>query len=249
MRYVKAIAVLLGVGMLVTGQQSFAEQVVMLDTGTKPTVSVLAKQPFLVEFAVGKVYRIDGRNGIDWMVDPDRDVMKDLGKVVVEPITNKPFTLMVTRDDGRTFELGINPVTKGGSEHLVLKSALVGDYQSVSEDPIVSKNLVSAKSRDKTIRVLIEAMANNKPAKGFTRTTSDNRVSLWKEATVIETSLWKGMGLTGKVWTLTNTSNQEMTLDEREFYFEQVAAVAIVKPVLQPKESTRVLMVMETGNK
>jgi hypothetical protein len=226
-----------------------AEQVVMLDTGSTPNVSITAKHPFLVEFAVGKVYRIDGRNGIDWTVDEETGVMKDLGKVVVEPITDKPFSLIVTRDDGRSFQLQLNPIKTGGSEHLVLKSALASDSDTVLEDARLMNNLVNAKSRDKTIRMMVEAMAKDVKAKGFSQTKTEQVVSLWQEANVVETSIWKGMGIKGKVWMLTNVSGQEMTLDEREFYFDQVAAVAIVKPVLQPGESTKVLMVMETAKK
>ncbi len=232
--------------LIISSQTAIAESIVSLDTGSVPSATVTAGKPFLLEFATGSVHRIDGRNGIDWSIDEESGVMKDLGKVMIEPITDKPFTLLVTRDDGKSYQLEIKPVKNIGIEHLVLKSALTVSDDNTA-DPAVMRNLSKAQTRDKTIRLFIEAMANDKRAKGLTLTTVNTPVSLWLETHIVETRRVKGMGMSGKVWELTNISDQVMTLDEREFFFENTAAAAIQKLVLQPGEKTRILMVLESA--
>jgi hypothetical protein len=231
---------------IIASQSAIAESIVALDTGSVPSANVTAGKPFLLEFASGSVHRIDGRNGVDWTIDEENGVMKDIGKVIIEPMTEKPFTLLVTRDDGKSYQLEIKPVKNAGIEHIILKSALTG-IDDNNADPQVMRNLSKAQTRDKTIRLFIEAMANDKRAKGLTLTTVNKPVSLWLETNIVETRTVKGMGMSGKVWELTNISDQVMTLDEREFFFENTAAAAIQKSVLKPGEMTRILMVLESA--
>lgn len=221
-----------------------AKQVVSIDTGKVPAAEVTAGKPFLLEFASGTIYRVDGRNGVEWFVDEETGVMKDLGKVIIEPLTDKTFTLLVTRNDGKSYQIEVKPIKNLGNEHVVLKS-LIDANSEVDADPQVVKNLATAQSRDKTIRIFIESMATGKKAKGVSIATTNEAVNLWQEANITITHKAKGLGMTGQVWELTNISSAPMTLDEREFFFNGVSATAIHKPMLQPGEMTKIYMVME----
>jgi len=68
--------------------------------------------------------------------------------------------------------------------------------------------------------------------------------------------LWKGVrfelvrrmdltGLRGETYRLTNQSDKQIVMDEREFYRPDVQAVSITKPVLRAGESTAIYIISE----
>ena len=51
--------------------------------------------------------------------------------------------------------------------------------------------------------------------------------------------------LRGEAYLLTNTSDREIVMDEREFYRDGVQAVSVEQPVLGPNETTPVYVISE----
>jgi len=52
-------------------------------------------------------------------------------------------------------------------------------------------------------------------------------------------------GLRGEAYVLTNTSDKQIVMDEREFYRAGVQSVAVENLTLEPGQSTRVIVISE----
>lgn len=215
--------------------------------GNSKTVEVSKDNPLVIEFAMGKVHRIDGRVGVDWTMDSDEaslKAMQEIGKAIITPISDKPFSLLVTRDDKRTIRLNLEP-KKTGEQQLVL--SLNSDMMPLMQtiDPEVEKTFAKADSRDKLILAFLKVMAGNDGKAGFNKTNTNQKLSLWQETDITKIQTWHGRSLQGEVWLLKNQSEQSLTLDERDFYTDGISAIAISNPVIAPGQETRVFLVRE----
>ena len=70
-------------------------------------------------------------------------------------------------------------------------------------------------------------------------------IALWQEARFVLLSRHEAPGLVGETYELTNVSRERMVIDERELYRPGVLAVAVMRLVLAPGETTRVWVVTQ----
>lgn len=218
------------------------------DNGNSNSISVAKDNPVVIEFSRGKVHRIDGRMGMDWTMDTDEaslKAMQEIGKAIITPITDKPFSLLVTREDKQTFRIKLEPSKTGGEQHIVV--SVTSDIHPVimPVDLEVEKNFAKAESRDKLIMAFLKVMAGNESKSGFNKSNTTQKIALWQETDITKIQTWRGRSLQGEVWLLKNASEQTLTLDERNFYTDGVAAISISQAVLVPGQETRVYIVME----
>ena len=80
----------------------------------------------------------------------------------------------------------------------------------------------------------------------YTPIQSSRVMPLWDEVHFKREIVYSGDSLSGEVYWLTNLTNKEMRLEEREFRAikgNPIAAVAIDKHLLKPHESTEVFII------
>ncbi|MFO1388299.1 type-F conjugative transfer system secretin TraK [Cellvibrio sp.] len=100
-----------------------------------------------------------------------------------------------------------------------------------------------------SIKALMKAMALITPLDSYATLEVNKNVSLWTEADIVLTTQYKNNYLAGEVYRITNKTEQDMQLDEREFtkFGDSVAAVAIENQLLRSGESTRFFIVRKIG--
>lgn len=218
------------------------------ENGNSNSISVSKDNPVVIEFAKGKIHRIDGRIGADWTMDTDEaslKAMQEIGKAIITPVTDKPFTLLLTRDDKRTFRIKLEPSKTGAEQHIIVATNEDLIPVIVPIDPEIAKTFAKAESRDKLIMAFLKVMAGNESRSGFNKTATAQKITLWQETDITKIQVWSGRSLQGETWLVRNATEQTLTLDERNFYTDGVAAISINQAVLMPGQETRVYIVME----
>ena len=96
------------------------------------------------------------------------------------------------------------------------------------------------------IKRLVRDMARGAVPDGYLPAAEGREIPLWAEVRVVLVTRFDG-DFTGEVYQLTNVSDEEMRLDEREFaaLAADIKAVAIVEHTLAPQQSTRIYLVRE----
>jgi conjugal transfer pilus assembly protein TraK len=94
----------------------------------------------------------------------------------------------------------------------------------------------------------MRAMATGVIAEGYLPDYKREPVDLWNEAKVLRTARFQGE-LIGEIYEVTNVSGTPMQLAEHEFtrLGTEVAAVAIERHSLAPKQTSRVYVVQGKG--
>lgn len=203
-------------------------------------ISLCTESLSLVRVEGAKIIRGDGVQGTVTTSDPA--AIKETGNLLIAPITDKPFTYFVTDDMGRTWTLRVKPNKKMACESVLIKDVRNPYKVETSKD---NPAMLKATSRDAMIKSLIQAMYKESTPKDMTVSRVDNQVPWWKESRFIQKSIYKANGAIGKSYVLTNITNQQMVMDEREFFIDDVIAVSVESLQLAPGESTRVFIVFD----
>jgi len=218
--------------------EGHALQLVDVVDGQTVTVKVSSRDLTRISMADGgRINRVWGLE--DYMqVEPDREG----GQVFLRPapgMTARAFSFFVRDDHGATHTLLAVPVDMPSDTVLLRpKNRAAG----------VSTTGAATRAVPYTERIkrLVRAMARGAVPEGYMPSAEKREIPLWAEARIVLTARYSG-GLAGEVYQLTNISDEEMRLDEREFsrLATNIKAVAIVEHNLAPKQSTRVYLVRE----
>jgi len=165
-------------------------------------------------------------------VEPD----KTSGQLFVRVIGEKPFSLFVRADNGETYTLLAAP-TDIPAETVFLRPPYHSDQSGNSADralPFI-----------KRIERLMTALGGNALPEDYTPRAAAETIPLWEEVQLKRKTIYTGDTLTGEIYILTNLTQEEMQLDERELRLlpgHPVVAIAIDKHRLRAHESTDVFV-------
>lgn len=164
---------------------------------------------------------------------------KAAGVVYVRPLTSeKQISVFVTSASGATHELVLQPI-----DSMPLESILIKDPPSkrAKEGKTLAER---ASSMDVAVKRLILAMARGeKDSQEASFERFNIPLGLWNEARFVLVGKYRGFGMTGESYKLTNVSNSVMKLAEQEFYKPGVLAVSVDQMILKPSESTDVFVI------
>ncbi len=214
-----------------------AVQLIEVVSGQTATVKVSAKE--LTRIAMADGARIERVWGMDehMQVQPDADA----GQVFLRPVpgNTKAFSFFVRDDAGETYTLLALPVDMPSDTVLLRSGSRTATKASTSVG--AGENTTPHVQR---IKSLMRAMATGVIAEGYLPDYKREPVELWNEAKVLRTARFQGE-LLGEIYEVTNVSGTPMQLAEHEFtrLGTDVAAVAIERHSLAPKQTTRVYVV------
>lgn len=227
---------LLALVLLGLSLESHALQLVDVVDGQTVTVKVSGKD--LTRIAMADGSRIDRVWGLeDYMqVEPDREG----GQVFLRPapgLTARAFSFFVRDDQGATHTLLAVPVDMPSDTVLLRPKNRAAEVSNVATLAI---------PYTERIKNLVRALARGAVPEGYMPSVEEREITLWAEARIALTARYSGE-LMGEVYQLTNISDAEMRLDEREFarLATDIKAVAIVEHRLAPQQSTRLYLVRE----
>jgi len=211
---------------------ALALQVVDVVDGKTVPVKVSLKELNRISMADGA--RIDHIWGAEDRMRVEAD--KTSGQLFVRVIGAKPFSLFVRADNGETYTLLAAP-TDIPAETVFLRPP----YHSAQSTGAADRALPFIKR----IERLMSALGRNALPEDYTPLPAPQVIPLWEEVRLERKTLFSGDALTGEIYTLTNLTQEEMLLDERELRLlpgHPVAAVAIDKHRLRAHESTEVFV-------
>jgi len=160
----------------------------------------------------------------------------DSGQIFVRVIGAKPFSLFVKDDNGETYTLLAAPKDVP-AETIFLRPPYRNSERSSGE---------RALPYIKRVERLARALGKHALPDDYTPIQSSRIMPLWDEVHFKREIIYSGDSLSGEVYWLTNLTQKEMRLEEREFRAlpgNPIAAVAIDKHRLKPHESTEIFII------
>jgi conjugal transfer pilus assembly protein TraK len=160
----------------------------------------------------------------------------DSGQLFVRAIGAKPFSLFVKADNGETYTLLAAPKDVP-AETVFLRPPYRNTERNSAE---------RALPYIKRVERLAKAMGKRALPDDYTPIQSSRVIPFWDEVHFKREIIYNGDSLSGEVYSLTNFTQEEIRLDEREFRTlpgNPIAAVAIDKHRLNPHESTKVFII------
>lgn len=217
--------------LLALSAPSSALQVIDVADGRTVTANVSARELTRVSMAderrIVRVWGLEERMS----VEPD----KDGGQVFIRPTQGpspRPFSFFVKDDTGATYTVVAVPVDMP-SDAIVLKASRSLNAARGDAQPFV-----------RALKALIRSVALGSEPDGYTMAVVERPVPLWREARLVLERRYEGER-SAEVYRLTNTSDRQMRIDEREFgvLADDIEAVALDQHVLEPGESTALYLV------
>lgn len=237
-----ALKWVLSLSILFGAMSSFAVQELKAKDGA--TLSIIISKNDLTRIAmqngvtIERVWQTQG--GLD--IQPD----KKRGEIFVKPrmgsadvvsfflrdTAGATYTIIAKQNDVPSETVLITPLSLSAGK------ATKADVAKLKAQPYVE-----------SVKSLMKAMALVEPLDTYAIAEVNKNVSLWAEADIILTTQYKNRFLAGEVYRLTNKTEQDMQLDEREFtkFGDSVAAVAIENQSLRTGETTRFFVVRKIG--
>ena len=223
---------LLLITILLLPASAFALQVVDVMDGKTVPITVSLKELNRLTMADGS--RIDHIWGQQDRMTLEADT--DSGQLFVRAIGAKPFSLFVKAGNGETYTLLAAPKDVP-AETVFLRPPYRSAERGSGE---------RALPYIKRVERLAKAMGRHALPDDYTPVKSSRVIPLWDEVHFKQEMLYSGDTLTGEIYRLTNLTQKEMRLEEREFSSlsgNPIAAVAIDRHLLKPHESTEVFII------
>ncbi len=217
--------------LLLPASAAHAGQILEVEPGG--TYAIQASTTNLTSIGMADGLRLQAVFGVETAVTISKD--ETFGRAIIKPVSDAPFSLIVTDENGDSYALDVTPAP-GPGEVITLKRQSHRASESLLRTERAMPFLIRLKQVLKTIA------AGGVPA-GYTVARRNESVALWLEAELRLVQVFEG-SLTVEHYRLKNVSGAEMRLDEREFRaLGTVVSVAIRRHVLPPDAITDVFLV------
>lgn len=208
--------------------QSQAAQVLLQNSPTEATTAIVSRhEPNLITVEGRKIRRIYGAEGL-FTVTPEPDT----GAAWIKPTSDKPMmSAYITDEDGQHYKLLLK-VEDIPAETIIVKGGRI---------PISSLQM-SKKNEPRNDDIINTTVALFNGGAGDTK---HDIIPLWKGVRFELVRVLELRGIRGEAYKLTNTSDRQIVMDEREFYRNGVQSVTIENATLEAGKSTRIIVVSE----
>lgn len=186
--------------------------------------------------SINRIYVEDDRIAQVFGLNEDLVIETDnnTGQIFLRTKQNKPIDLSVITEKQVTLDLRLLPKDISG-ETIIIKT------NKPTEPAKISAKTTSYLDQTTTLML---AMANNQSITSFTINKVHKEILLWDKIDLLQTSEYIGNKLIGEVYSLTNKTQDRIFLTETQFGWQKgVAAVAIKKHALAPKETTQIYVI------
>lgn len=212
--------------LLVNSFQVGAAQILFQGSPTESTTATVSRnEPNLLKVDGRKIKRVYGTEGM-FTVTPEQDT----GVAWLKPLTDKALmSIFITDDTGQHYKLLLKV------EDIPAETIIIRDSKGHTQQSRGIKNEPRNEEILSTIMALHDGEGDPK----------NELIPLWKGIKFELVRTLDLRGLRGEAYRLTNTSDKQVVMDEREFYRDGVQAVSIEKIVLETGDSTAVFVLSE----
>ena len=226
---------LLLIAILLLPSSAFALQIVDVVDGRTVPIAMSVKELNRVSMSDGS--RIDHIWGPQDRMTLEADT--DSGQLFIRAVGVKPFSIFVKADNGETYTLLAAPKDVP-AETIFLRPPYRNSSKSSAERALPYIKRIERLAKALGRGALPEDMAP-------IQLQSFRAIPFWDEVHLTKKMIYMGDTLTGEVYSLTNLTDEDMRLEEREFKSlsgaSPIVAIAIVKHLLKPHESTEVFVI------
>lgn len=213
--------------LLLNSLQAHAAQIVFQGSPTDGMTAMISRhEPNLITVDGRKIRRIYGAEGL-FTITPEPDT----GSAWLKPTSDKNMmSAYITDEDGQHYKLLLK-VEDIPAETIIVKG----------RGPRTRAASVSGKNEPRNDDIINTTVA-------LFNGHGDRRskvIPLWKGTKFELVRAIDLRGLRGEAYILTNTSDKQIIMEEREFYRRGVLSVSIEKPTLEAGQSTRVIVISE----
>ncbi len=189
--------------------------------------------PTLMRINGQNIVNIFGTEG-EFTATPDSET----GSAYIKPIGDKnPISIFVTDATNQTWRLLLT-VTDTPADTIVIAN----EKKKAPEIPF-GRDM----ERNRAIKYIVLALRSPDQVPEIEIHETNRITPLWSNALFVLTATANGQ-YNGEKYRLTNTSSQQMIVDERELYRKGVVAVSVERPVLNPGETSEVYVIQEGGH-
>ncbi len=165
------------------------------------------------------------------------------GQVFITPtpdFKNKPFSLFITTEKGKTYGLNLTPVSS------LSNSIMLKPQESISKKVAHRKNI---NHHENPVLELLHFMMNSMTPDSYTVTVISNRKpqTFNTIGTLQLITVYQGKILRGEIYRLSNTSNTPITVTDTQLSIANTRAIAIQAHTIAPHASTLVYEVINHG--
>lgn len=219
--------IFLVLALLLNSLQANATQIVFQELPTDAATATISRhEPNLIAVDGRKIRRIYGAEGL-FTITPEPDT----GSAWLKPTSDKKLmSAYITDEDGQHYKLLLK-VEDVPAETVIIKGRGLKTKVASASDKNEPRN---------------EEIINTTVALFNGHGDRRNKViPLWKGTKFELVQSIDLRGLRGEAYILTNTSDKQIIMEEREFYRSGVVSVSIENPTLAAGKSTRVFVVSE----
>ena len=212
---------------------AFATQTKMLEDGDEFTAEISKSEINRIKVLGDRIRNVQNIEG-------ELNISRDdkLGEIYIRATSsaeNKPINFFITTEQNFTYK-GLLIPRSIPAEQILIKN----DNVVASSDNDTAK--ITKNSYQSNIIALLKAMRLKQKLDGYQITQQKSRVDLG-DLTLRKISTYKGQNFIGEIFTLKNSTNQMLNLDEKLFFKNGVRAIKIDKDILLPNEITEILVV------
>lgn len=217
-------------------QNTYAIQIKDVGDGATVYARISAKELTRLAVTPGRVASLRVKQG-ELLIDPDEDTGQVFLSVPVG--SKKPINGFLTTDNGNTYTL-ILEITDAPADSIIIN-------QPNARSSLESNRRSEGKTTpyEKQAKRLVTLMVNDEHPADSTIRKVGQKMDLWREASMTLDTLYFIGNLVGERYLVTNTSPNDMVLDEREFYRKGVSVIALDQHTLAPGTATQLYVVRE----
>ncbi len=212
---------------------SLASQVRVVEDGDEFSAEISKLDINRIKIVGDRIRNIKANSGELEISQDDR-----LGEIYVRPTSmaeNKPLNLFIITEQNFTYKVLLYPKAIP-SEQIIIKN----DNAVTLSDAEVSK--ISKNTYEQQIIALLKAMQSKKKLSEYQIKAERKYIDLGDLA-MRRISVYKGQSFIGEIFTLKNSTNKILNLEEKFFFKNGVRAVKIEKSDLLPDETTEIYVV------
>lgn len=215
--------------LLLNSIEANAVQAVFHGAPSEVVTAVISRhEPNLIKIEGRKIKRITGAEGL-FAVTPETDT----GAAWLKPTSDRRLmSAFITDEEGQHYRLLLK-VEDIPAETIIIK----GKTNKIASALTKANNRNAPRYEDiiNAILALFNGQGNR----------VNKVIPLWKGTRFELVQELDLRGLRGEAYLLTNTSEKQIVMDEREFYRRGVLSVSIENPILEAGQSTNVYIISE----
>lgn len=223
---------LMVVALLKSGELYALEIKPVTDNGT--TIATISSNDLTKIMIKGdRIYKIYGNKGVYTL-----EKNPDLGVIYIRPTSNyshAAFTILIDTELKQHYTLLLNPMSVPSDTLLLVPTGVIANAAAhVEQSSPYEISLIN----------IIDSISNGNTPEGFANHLAFKRNFIIGDVTISAKKNYQGNHVRAEIWQLSNNSNKNITLSERDFYKPGTLAISFINTNINPHGETTMIRIV-----